>query len=130
MAVRGERGPLGSHAHVGKKRGGAGTAVINERQRTLCGIYAIFGICHVEHGSFGRTIIRADHIRSRSGGVVNLLPADARAVVRHRGLFFWRWLAASTFSLCLLRGTRALPLLLWRLLRLRHRDLGSGRPLL
>src|SRR5581483_4307073 len=63
------------------------------------------------------------------GRVINLLSADARCVVRDRSFFFRRrpamWLAFT-----LLSWACALPLLLWRPLRLRYSHLGSCRSLL
>src|SRR5205807_1429102 len=138
MTIRSEHWAFGPHAHVGKQRSRAGTAVIDKRYRTPGDILAVFGIGDIKHGGLGRAVLRLDHI-SRSGSrIADLLAADPGAVMRDdilllRRLPAWlRWpglrLNGFRLRLRLHRHTGALAVaLLRRLLGFRHRHLRRRR---
>ena len=110
-------------------------AVVNKADRPLGDVrHALFRVRDVKHGRFRRSVIGFDVVGRSRRVVLDLLPANARGVMRQGSFLFRdrRVLRRLRLRAFLLRGLllprllRALALL-WRLLRLRNGHLLRGR---
>ena len=89
MAIRRQNYPLWSHAHVREQRRRARPAVVNKADGPLGHVgHAVFCVRHVKHRGLRRAVIRFDVVGRGRRYVLDLLPADACGMMRHRRFFF------------------------------------------